>query len=279
MKKTAIYWASLSLASLPASAQNSDVKTQVINPSGIESKQLSADQAIQSRRAGSTSKRKPLTPAQQRSKIIKEIKINRSNSGIIETRMAVKRSPLKIESLSEDQLKKLTPAQQLSRFKLEVKQIQNDVILSNWPQLKTSLAALPKNESAQIYSQILQQLSQPARISPKQEIAATGARSHTQAQYFPPADLLPLADACPSALSPQTLKILAKLIGPNNRPLPSFFEELKKGNSALGLATETTKSNTAELLILSGILAEATPYLPDQGAGPTFTISLSCSSS
>ncbi|PQJ28233.1 hypothetical protein [Rubritalea profundi] len=264
MKKTAIYWASLSLASLPASAQNSNVRLQGINPSGIESKQLSADQAIQSRRAGSTSKRKPLTPAQQRSKIIEEIKINRSNSGIIETRMAVKRTPLKIEKLSEAQLKKLTPAQQITRFKLEVKQIQNDVILSNWPQLKESLAALQNNEATQIYSQILQQLSQPARISPKQEIAATGARSHTQAQYFPPADLLPLADACPSALSPQTLKILAKLIGPNNRPLPSFFEELKKGNSALGLGSEITKSNTAELLILSGLLGQVSPYIPDQ---------------
>ena len=267
MKKTAIYWASLSLASLPASAQSPTVRIQSFNEADIVWEQDSGSQsiqAVQSRGAGATAKKKPLTPAQQRSKVIKEIKINRSNSGIIETRMAVKRTPLKLEKLSASQLKKLSPAKQLAHFKLQVKQIQNDVILSEWTQLKESLAGLQKSEASQIYSQILQQLSQPARISPKREVAATGARSHTQAQYFPPADLLPLADAFPSKVSASTLKILAKLIGPNNRPLPSFFDELKKGNSALGLGSEVTKSNTAELLILSGLLDEVSPYLPDQ---------------
>lgn len=267
MKKTAIYWASLSLAILSVNAQTA-TKIRFLDPSGAEivlgsHTGTSQTQVIQHLSNGKARPR-PLTTAQQRSKVIKDIKINRSNSGIIETRMSVKRTPLKIEKLNDEDIKKLTPAQQLARFKLQVKQIQNDVILSDWSHLKNSLAGLQKNEAAKIYSQILQQLSQPARISPKPEVAATGARSHTQTQYFPPINLLPLADACPSSLTPQTLKILAKLIGPNNQPLPSFFEELKKGNSTLGLSSEITKSNTFELLILSGLLDEAALYILDQ---------------
>lgn len=268
MKKNTAFLTCLSMCTLPLYAQNS-IPAGAIQIQGNGAVTISeADiqfaeeqMQMQMQEGGAM----PQNANQQMiQKYLRQVQINRSPSGIIEARLAAKHNPVEVPELSAEEVQKLPRNQQMARLQSVLRLIQSDVTLSNWPRLKTTLASLPKDQASAIYSYVLQQLSQPARVNPKAEIAAAGAKPHTQEQFFPAIDLLPLADAAPSPLDSGTISLLAKLIGADNRPLPAFYESLEKGNESLGKTNPSTKLNTAELLIKAGLLEKASDYLPSR---------------
>ncbi|GAA5494709.1 hypothetical protein Rhal01_00873 [Rubritalea halochordaticola] len=265
MKKNTFFLTCLSLCALPAWAQNSPAQIQIIqSPGNGQTRVLSPEEVkMMMQQQQAAPGRSPSNASQQgKMKLLRQLQIDRSTSGIIETRLAEKHKPTVVPELSEEEIKKLPSRQQTERFHAILKQIRVDVTLSNWERFSKTLASLPENEASQIYSHVLQQLTQPAKVTPSPEISATGARPHTQAQYFPANEVLPLAAASPKALDSGTIKLLARLISGGTELLPDFYEQLDKGNKALGKTTPETALNTAELLISAGLLDHVAGYLP-----------------
>lgn len=217
------------------------------------------------------------TPEQQRTQMLQSMVIDRTNSGILATRLAEKNEvtkppantpkPPKDPEVGPPENPQITKQQEdqakLTAFKTDFENFRRDIILGRWDQVKAYLEALPDNDANVAFTQLVKQLNASVTVRPRPELASIGAKPHPQPQYLRPDEFLALTDAAKKAPSAQVLPQLASLIKGQKKPPGDFFATLEKGTRYFGTQTEETKIRTARLLIEAGHLAEVLPFLPE----------------
>jgi len=210
--------------------------------------------------------------AKKTNQILSSLKIDRTPSGILKTRMEIRNNPdsfKDIPPLDPEAIAKLDPQKQqqakLQHLQKTVQLLDTDVVLGNWTRVKSALATLPKSQASSLYSRIISALNRTVNVGSSNDdpFADDSNNSSKQPQYFPPSELIPLIEASPSPLNINSIKLLANLIGNNNRPTPDFYQNLTKKHTHIGPATPQTARNTANLLLLANLAPQAKPYLPE----------------
>ncbi len=269
----------LSLTLISASAQSSRLTIEGSNlpPEILMRLEQQAGRPTTSAVANSSSPSKPpQTPEQQRTKLLQGLKIDRTTSGILATRLAEKnqagKPPIAVPTVPKDpevgppenpQVTKQRKEQaKLAAFKNDFDKFTRDVTLGRWGGVKTYLAALPAGDATLAFRQIVTQLNAPVTVRPRKELTTLGAKQHQQEQYLRPEEFLALTDASQKAPDKTILPQLAGLIKGDRKPPSDFFAVLAKGTRYFGLDDEETKARTAHLLIEAGHLNETEPFLP-----------------
>ncbi|MDG2400407.1 MAG: hypothetical protein P8M04_07525 [Akkermansiaceae bacterium] len=218
----------------------------------------------------------PQTPEQQRTKMLQGLKIDRTTSGILGSRLTEKNEAGKASAVipkmpadpevgppENPQIKKQREDKaKLAAFKNDFNTFTFDVTLGRWGKVKDYLAALPSGDATLAFRQIVTQLSAPVTVRPRKELTSLGAKQHQQQQYLRPEEFLALTDASQKAPDNSILPQLAGLIKGNRKPPRDFFATLAKGTRYFGLGDEETKARTARLLIEAEHLDETTTFLP-----------------
>jgi hypothetical protein len=259
---------------------------------------LRAQALAQQNRGGGNKK----NPEQERTQLLQQLIIDRSPSGILQARLQATRpeegkpapkpdegttanQPPKEDSppegLTGEQLeafqknlerKREATAKQKelevkrTQYKKDVASLRQNVILGNWDEVRSYLDTLPDNDAQNAYKRILSQLAGPVNVQPRPELAALGAKPHTQAQYLRPSEIFALSDASKKEPDKQILEQLAKLVPRNPAPPASFFAVLKNGTRYFGTKDLATRLRTSGFLLNAGLLDEAVPYLPNDEA-------------
>lgn len=192
------------------------------------------------------------TPEEQLVAEINQLQIDRSTAGILAARMAEAR-----EGESSDPAEESPPNPQEV-----VQRFGRDLVLSRWDRVADFFASLPEGSQAQAYQTILAKLGAPVAVNPPPELAAQGARPHTQQVFLPADDFLRLAAAAPQDPTREVIVLLASLLPSDPRPPEEFFEALESGIRHFGGSEPADRLRAAELLIESGFLAESAPFLP-----------------
>lgn len=229
-----------------------------VNPGGMPAGELDFNRL---RQLIEESKKRPApTPEQQKAGILQQLKIDRSPTGILATRLEEAR--LKDQAIPPKPEKE-TPEQAVQRFQQEAAVFRRDVNLGRWDKVRDFLAALPKELSGEAYNSIVQKLSAPAQVAPPPELMLQGAKPYAQQAYLAPADLLGIAAAAPNPPDKKQIQGLAKLLPKDPRPPKEFFEALASGIKNFGGQDKEDRRRAAQLLIESGFVKEAGDYLPD----------------
>ncbi|MEM7601009.1 MAG: hypothetical protein AAF357_06290, partial [Verrucomicrobiota bacterium] len=236
------------------------------------------------------------TPEEERTQMLQALSLDRTNSGILESRLQYQRAEKKkaetldvkpveaetakdeAESLLEEASgktdadpepanetpkKEPTKQEKLSQYRQDVATLKTNVVLGFWPKVKAYLETLSDRDAKTAHSRILSQLGSTANVSPREELEGLGARSHSQAQYVRPLEILSLSDVAKQVPDDSTIELLANLIK-QQLPLPElFFNELKQGTVYFGLGSHEAKVKTADLLLASGLVDRATEFLPE----------------
>lgn len=221
-------------------------------------------------------------PEQQRLKLLQQLTIDRSPSGILQARVEASRPPepepevnpqdpasadTKQPELNEAQLAALKKREELQAKIKELKESVNafriDVTLGNWDEVRAYLEALPDATAKATFTRVLSQLGGKANVKPRPELAALGARPHQQNQYLRPSEILALSDASKTAPDRDMLRQLAALLPSDNPPPANFFARLKAGTRYLGPQDLESRLRSSELLLNADLLEEASEYLPE----------------
>lgn len=205
-------------------------------------------------------KRPALTPEQQKANALRELKIDRSPTGILAAKLEEARiKDAAVPPKPENE----TPEQAMQRFQQEAAVFRRDVVLGRWDKVRDFMAALPKESSAEAYQGIVQKLATPAQVAPPPELLIQGAKPYAQASYLAPADLLGLAAASPVSPDKKVIQQLAKLLTTDPRPPKEFFDTLKTGIKNFGGQDKEDRKRAAQFLIDAGFVKEAGEFLPD----------------
>ena len=216
------------------------------------------------------------TPEQERTQLLQRLTINRSSSGILQTRLDAARPH---EPLPEDpdnpkppeqvgpptaaEYKLLEAKQKREEYKKDVEQFRQDIIMGNWDEMRAYLESLPDRDADLAYRQVLTQLNTEVSVAPRPELALLGAKSHKQAQYLRPREVLALSDASRKEPRSETLQKLADLLPQNAPPPESFFAILRNGTRYFGNKDLKSRLRTAEFLLNADLLKHAAEYLPE----------------
>ncbi len=267
----------LALVSVSAQVAKLQMSGAQISPEVVRILENQAGGAVPGMPSRSSSpSRGPQTPEQQRTKMLQGLKIDRTTSGILATRLAEKnqegKPPVVIPKAPKDpevgppespQVKTQRENKaKLAAFKNDFDKFTRDVTLGRWGEVKTYLAALPAGDATLAFRQIVTQLNAPVTVRPRKELVSLGAKQHQQQQYLRPEEFLALSDASQKAPGISVLPQLAGLIKGGRKPPRDFFAVLAKGTRYFGLGDEETKARTARLLIEAGHLDETPPFLP-----------------
>lgn len=219
--------------------------------------------------------RKPLTPEQRRSQMLRSLSINRSTSGILEARLAAKNeannpapspNPGPVpENETAAQKKQREDNAKLAVYQKDFAIFTRALVLGEWEKVTSYLKELPDSDAQAAFARIVSQLSSPVSVQPRKELASMGARPHRQEQYFRPNEFFFLTDASKTAPPKTVLPSLAKLIAGDRKPSPDFFTTLAQGTRYFGTGDREKKIRTARLLIEAKHLKESAPFLPDRG--------------
>ena len=93
-------------------------------------------------------KRPAATPEQQKVAILRELKLDRSPTGILAVRLEEARMK---EAPATPVPARETPEQAVQRFQQEAQVFRRDVVLGRWDRVRDFMAALPKEVSAESY--------------------------------------------------------------------------------------------------------------------------------
>lgn len=269
----------LSLTLISASAQKPTPLsfTTKITPEMIETLEAQGGQALKINPSRAPRPPKaPLTPEQQRTKMLQGLKIDRTTSGILANRLAEKNEGGKTttiiptppkdpeaKSSANPQIKKQREDMaKLANFKNDFNQFTRDITLGRWIKVKDYLASLPSGDATLAFRQMVTQLNTPVTVRPRKELTSLGAKQHQQQQYLRPEEFLALTDASQKAPDNSVLPQLASLIKGERKPPRDFFVILAKGTRYFGLSDEETRARTARLLIEAGHLDETITFLP-----------------
>ena len=269
----------LSLTLISASAQKPSPLsfTTKITPEMIETLEAQGGQALKINPSRAPRPPKaPLTPEQQRTKMLQGLKIDRTTSGILANRLAEKNEEGKTttiipappkdpeaKSSANPQIKKQREDMaKLATFKNDFNQFTRDITLGRWIKVKDYLASLPSGDATLAFRQMVTQLNTPVTVRPRKELTSLGAKQHQQQQYLRPEEFLALTDASQKAPDNSILPQLASLIKGERKPPSDFFAILAKGTRYFGLSDEETRARTARLLIEAGHLDETITFLP-----------------
>lgn len=208
------------------------------------------------------SKNRPApTPAQQMIGAMRELRFDRSNAGILATRLEEAREkepPLAVEMAGP-----ITTEQFRANFQTRAARFRRDVVLGRWDRVREFLATLPGGSSGEAYQQVVGKLSAPVQVAPSPELIAQGAKPHNQAAYLSPADVLGLASASPVPPQKKQIQAIARLVPKDPRPPKEFFETLKTGVQHFGGSDPADRRRAAEFLMESGFVKDAGEFLPD----------------
>ncbi|MGB0644929.1 MAG: hypothetical protein ACPGQF_09310, partial [Akkermansiaceae bacterium] len=194
----------------------------------------------------------PLTPEQQRTKMLQGLKIDRTTSGILATRLAEKNEDRKKTTIipappkdpeakpsANPQVKKQREDQaKIATFRKDFNQFTRDITLGRWIKVKDYLASLPSGDATLAFRQMVTQLNAPVTVRPRKELTSLGAKQHQQQQYLRPEEFLALTDASQKAPDNSVLPQLATLIKGERKPPRDFFAILAKGTRYFGLSDE-----------------------------------------
>ena len=205
-------------------------------------------------------KRPAATPEQQKVAILRELKLDRSPTGILAVRLEEARMK---EAPATPVPAKETPEQAVQRFQQEAQVFRRDVVLGRWDRVRDFMAALPKEVSAESYQVVVAKLSAPAQVAPPPELMIQGAQPYNQPSYLSPADLLGLASAAPIPPEKKQIQALAALLTKEPRPPKEFFEALAAGIKNFGGQDREDRRRAAQFLLEAGFVKEAGEFLPD----------------
>jgi hypothetical protein len=225
-------------------------------------------------------------PEQQRLKLLQQLTIDRSPSGILQARIEASRPPEPAPKppvppkpdgpapeLNEAQKEALRKREELQakveEFKAAVNTFRLDVTLGNWDEVRAYLEALPDPAAQQVFTRILAQLGGKANVAPRPELAAMGAKPTQQNHYLRPEEILALSEASKTAPDRNMLLQLAGLLDSSNPPPANFFALLKSGTRYFGTQDLDARLRSAEFLLNAGLLKEATAYLPEAATART----------
>jgi hypothetical protein len=206
-------------------------------------------------------KRPDPSPAQMMAGALRELRFDRSNAGILATRLEEARDkepPPVIEQAGP-----ITSEQFMASFQSRAARFRRDVVLGRWDKVQEFFATLPQGSSGEAYQQLVGKLAAPVQIAPPPELIAQGAKPHNQSAYLAPADILGLAAASPVAPQKKQIQLLAKLLPKDPRPPKEFFETLKSGVQHFGGSDAANRRRAAEFLMESGFVKDAGEFLPD----------------
>lgn len=275
---------SLGLALIPTTACRGQtavplrpaVQIESISPEMIEALRNESGGRVQTNSGGNTpnSRNRQPTPEQQRTQMLQKIRINRTNSGILEARLAERNEAENPSPPPKPQPdpEKETAEQKKQRentfkslvYRREFEQFNRSLVLGDWDNVTSYLKALPDGDAVIAFSRIVSQLGSNVIVQPRKELAKAGARPHEQPQYFRPKEFFSLTDASKKAPSDQILPALASLIKGVRKPPADFFKTLAEGTRYFGKQTPENQLRTVRLLIEASHLEEATPFLPDR---------------
>jgi len=192
-------------------------------------------------------------PAKLRLSLLKKITIDRTNAGILQSRLKATQKD-KADS---------APQAESAKIKKEVELFQLNLNLGDWKKAGEYLSTLKENEADAAYSRILQQLASPVNVVPRPELAAAGAKPHRQKQYLRASDVLAISNLSPKEPNKSTLAKLSQLLANSDTPPQEFFNALKSSRY-FGAKDAKTSMRTAIYLMDAGHLDEAKPYLPNR---------------
>ena len=177
-----------------------------------------------------SSKKPEVSSDEQMMKFLGELQFNRSTAGILAARLEESRQQ---EQTSKDPVENPTPAQITEKLKADAEIFQRDVILGRWDKVGEFLKSMPSDKAAEAYKLVLEKMAKPASVSPPPELAAQGAKPHSQQQFIPPLDLLGLMGAAPTPPDDELTKMLSGLLQRNPRPPAGIFRIARGRHSKL----------------------------------------------
>lgn len=205
--------------------------------------------------------RPEVTPEQKKIAALSELNFDRSPPGILATRLEEARAakepapPAPAENESAEQAD--------ARFARDAATFRRDVVLGRWENVRTFLGSLPKPVATTAYEVLVAKLTAPIVVNPPPELAAQGAKAHTQPGWLPAVDLLGLAGASPQPPNEKLVAGLARLLVKEPRPPQAFFDALEQGIPHFGGTDDAARQRAARFLLETGFLEEAARFLPD----------------
>ena len=236
------------------------------------------------------------SPDQVRQQLLQKLTIDRTNAGILQARLDLAKLEDEIKNPPKVDPPKINPpknpppaanpqdpnkpadpnkptppkqpdpaqAAEAKKAAQEVERFRLDLTLGHWDKAAKFLGDLKEPLAKSTYARILQQLAQPVKVQPRPEVAAVGARPHTQQHYLRATDVLALANLSPAEPDDATLSQLSNLLRGCKNPPANFFETLANTSRYFGKKDPKTTLRTARLLLDAAYLDEAKPYLPDR---------------
>jgi len=152
----------------------------------------------------------PKKPEDIRLDLLKKLTIDRTNAGILQSRLGQTRK--KDDEAEKPEEKSSTPEEvEIAKIKKDISHFQLNLNLGEWKKAGDYLATLEENEVKVAYDRILQQLAATVNVVPRSELAAAGAQPHRQKQYVRAADVLAISNLSPKEPNKSTLNKLSKL--------------------------------------------------------------------
>ncbi|MGB1259121.1 MAG: hypothetical protein ACPG6P_03695 [Akkermansiaceae bacterium] len=203
------------------------------------------------------------SPDQERSKLLRQMIIDRTNSGILQARLEAARQNAAPDP-ADKPVTPPTPAQlEIAKVKKEVNQLRININLGNWKAAGKYIATLKPDQAKVAVERIVDQLSSTVTIKPRPELAAAGAKAHRQQHYMRPEDILALSNLSPEAPDEKMLGKLSKLLANSDSPPADFYQALKTNSRHFGNKDAKTSLRTARFLLDADKLDQAKPYLPE----------------
>ncbi|MFK7911354.1 MAG: hypothetical protein AB8F34_12245 [Akkermansiaceae bacterium] len=200
-------------------------------------------------------------PVKLRLQLLKKLTIDRTNAGILQARLE---STRKNKETAPAQASATPASAELAKVKQEVEQLRLNLNLGEWKKAGEYLTTLKESDVTAAYARILQQLSSSVNVTPRPELAASGAKPHRQKQYLRASDVLAISDMPAVEPNKETLKKLSLLLKNCDSPPAEFFVAVKNGTRYFGAKDAATSMRTALFLFDAGHLEEAKSYLPDR---------------
>jgi hypothetical protein len=149
----------------------------------------------------------------------------------------------------------------------ELKELQRNVTLSRWPEVKAYLATLPENEGKEGYAQMVRSLM-TTQVNPTtagRGVMVPGGSKITEVNVFQMADIFGLIAACPHKLEKETLQLVGAILrlaiqaGLVPSEVAAKFTQESERPSAEALLS---RRQCAQLLSAAGQNVELGPFLP-----------------
>jgi hypothetical protein len=152
------------------------------------------------------------------------------------------------------------------KLEAELAELQRQVTLSHWPDVKAYFAGIPAEEGKEGYAQMLRSLANPpGHTSGDRRIQVPGVGTADEENVFELNDVFGLATACPHKIDKDLVRMLAPMLRRANQSgtvLTEIVARFKIEADKPEQEAVLNRRRCAQLLEATGLVHELKPFLP-----------------